>query len=89
MDGELQLSLNTGHLPELRINRSYLDILDDYQKGQSSKDKKDVVNFVKYKLNSAKSFIDAVEQRNNTLMLTMTAIIQFQRPFFLPEMKVY
>jgi len=83
VDGELQLSLNTGHLPELRINRSYLDILDDYQKGQSSKDKKDVVNFVKYKLNSAKSFIDAVEQRNNTLMLTMTAIIQFQRPFFL------
>lgn len=83
VDGELQLSLNTGDLPELKVNRSYLNILDEYQKGQSSKEKKDVVNFVKYKLNSAKSFIDAVEQRNNTLMLTMTAIVQFQRPFFL------
>lgn len=83
VDGELQLSLNSGNLPELRINKSYLNILDEYQRGQTSKDKRDVVNFVKYKLNSAKSFIDAVEQRNNTLMLAMTAIIQFQRQFFL------
>lgn len=83
VDGELQLSLNSGNLPELRINKSYLNILEKYQNGQSSKDKKDVLNFVKYKLNSAKSFIDAVQQRNNTLMLTMTAIIQFQKQFFL------
>lgn len=83
VDGELQLSLNTGNLPELKINRSYLSMLDSYQKGQSSKDKKDVSNFIKYKLNSARSFIDAVEQRNNTLMLTMTAIVQFQKSFFL------
>lgn len=83
VDGELQLSLNAGDIPELRINKSYLHILDEYQKGQSSKDKRDVITFVKYKLNSAKSFIDAMEQRNNTLMLTMTAIVQFQRQFFL------
>lgn len=83
VDGELQLSLNSGDLPELRINRSYLNILDQYQKGESPKNKKDVVSFVKYKLNSAKSFIDAVQQRNNTLMLTMTAIVQFQKQFFL------
>lgn len=50
--------------------------------------KKDVVSFVKYKLNSARSFIDAVEQRNNTLMLTMTAIVQFQKQFFLTGEKV-
>lgn len=83
VDGELQLSLNAGNIPELRINKAYLNMLENYQKGQSSKNKRDVVSFVKYKLNSAKSFIDAVEQRNNTLMLTMTAIVQFQKPFFL------
>lgn len=83
VDGELQLGLNTGSAPELRINKSYLNILESCQKGQSSKDKKDVSNFIKYKLNSAKSFIDAVHQRNNTLMLTMTAIVQFQKQFFL------
>ena len=75
--------LNSGDIPELRINKSYLNILEQYQNDQSPKSKKDVVSFVKYKLNSAKSFIDAVHQRNNTLMLTMTAIVQFQKQFFL------
>lgn len=83
VDGDLQLSLNSGDIPELRINKSYLNILDHYQNGESPKNKKDVVSFVKYKLNTARSFIDAVQQRNNTLMLTMTAIIQFQKQFFL------
>ena len=83
IDGELQLSLNSGDIPELRINKSYLNMLEQYQKDQTPKNKKDVVSFVKYKLNSAKSFIDAVQQRNNTLMLTMTAIVQFQKQFFL------
>jgi len=83
VDGELQLSLNSGDIPSLRINKSYLNILEQYQKNQTPKDKKDVVSFVKYKLNSARSFIDAVEQRNHTLMLTMTAIVQFQKQFFL------
>ena len=58
-------------------------MLEQYQNGENDKNKKDVVSFVKYKLNSAKSFIDAVQQRNNTLMLTMTAIVQFQKQFFL------
>lgn len=83
VDGDLQLSLNTGNLPELRLNKSYLNILDQYTGQHSAKTKKDAVSFVKYKLNSAKSFIDAVQQRNNTLMLTMTAIVQFQKQFFL------
>ena len=82
-DGELQLSLNTGNIPELRLNKSYINLLDEYQKkASSSREKKDVVSFVKYKLTSARSFIDAVQQRNNTLMLTMTAIVQFQKEFF-------
>ena len=83
VDGELQLSLNSGDIPELKINKAYLNILEQYQKDQSPKNKKDVVSFVKYKLNSARSFIDAVQQRDNTLMLTMTAIVQFQKQFFL------
>lgn len=83
VDGDLQLMLNTANIPELRLNKSYLNMLDQYNGEQNSKDKKDVVSFVKYKLISAKSFIDAVQQRNNTLMLTMTAIVQFQRQFFL------
>ena len=82
VDGELQLSLNTGDIPELRLNKSYVNMLEDYQKNSNSREKKDVVSFVKYKLSSARSFIDAVQQRNNTLMLTMTAIVQFQKPFF-------
>lgn len=83
VDGELQLSLNSGNIPELRINKSYLNLLEKYQNSYSTREKKDVVSFVKYKLNSARSFIDAVAQRNNTLMLTMTAIVQFQKEFFL------
>ena len=83
VDGELQLSLNSGDVPELRVNRSYLNLLEKYQNGYSTRERKDVVSFVKYKLNSARSFIDAVAQRNNTLMLTMTSIVQFQQEFFL------
>ena len=83
VDGELQLSLNTGDIPELRLNKSYVNMLEDYQKHSNSREKKDVVSFVKYKLSSARSFIDAVQQRNNTLMLTMTAIVQFQKQFFM------
>lgn len=82
-DGELQLSLNKGSVPALRINKSYINLLDSYKKNENSKNKKDVVSFVKYKLSAAKSFIDALEQRNNTLMLTMTAIIQLQKRYFM------
>ena len=83
VDGELQLSLNTGDIPELRLNKSYINLLEDYQKNtKNTRERKDVISFVKYKLSSARSFIDAVQQRNNTLMLTMTAIVQFQKEFF-------
>ncbi|MDL2231227.1 RNA polymerase factor sigma-54 [Porphyromonadaceae bacterium OttesenSCG-928-L07] len=81
IDGELQLSLNSDNIPDLRVNKSYLNLLD--KGGQGSKDQKDAASFVKYKLNSAKLFIDAIHQRNATLMLTMTAIIQLQKKFFL------
>lgn len=84
-DGELELSLNSRNVPELKISRSYLNIVENIQdsKGHISKEQKDAVAFVKYKLNSAKSFIDAIKQRQQTLMYTMTAIIQLQEEYFL------
>lgn len=83
-DGELQLSLNTRNVPELRVSRTYFDMLETYSsdKTKHNKNQKDAVNFVKQKLDSAKWFIDAIKQRQNTLMLTMNAIINFQKNYF-------
>jgi RNA polymerase sigma-54 factor len=83
VDGELQLTLNAGDIPVLRVNKSYLHLLDKYRDGHSEKERREAATFVKYKLGAARSFIEAVEQRNNTLMATMTAIVQFQKAFFL------
>ena len=85
IDGELQLSLNSKNVPELRINRSYNEMLESYQRNKnlSSKDQKDAVTFVKQKLDSARWFIDAIRQRQNTLILTMQAILDYQQRYFL------
>ena len=83
IDGELQLSLNTGDIPSLRISQTYADMINENSVTSSEKAKKELNTFVKYKLSSARSFIDAIQQRNNTLMLTMTAIVKFQKHFFL------
>ncbi|MDR0981831.1 MAG: RNA polymerase factor sigma-54 [Culturomica sp.] len=83
IDGELHLSLNADDVPDLRINRSYINLLDRYGKSGNEKEHKDVVTFVKYKLNSAQIFIDAIKQRNMTLMLAMSAIVEFQKNFFM------
>ena len=85
IDGELQLSLNSRNIPELKVNRSYINLMESIQESKSgaSKEQKDAVAFVKYKLNSAKSFIEAIKQRQQTLMFTMTAIIQLQEDYFL------
>ncbi|MDR2413819.1 MAG: RNA polymerase factor sigma-54 [Odoribacteraceae bacterium] len=83
VDGELQLTLNAGDVPTLRINRSYLELLEKYRNGYPEQQQKEAAAFVKYKLSAARSFIEAVEQRNHTLMATMTAIVQFQKAFFL------
>jgi len=82
--GELQLSLNSRNAPDLRISRSYADMFDAYDKSDK-KDKKlkETVTFVKQKLDAAKWFIDAIRQRQNTLLRTMEAIIKYQHNFFL------
>ncbi|WP_242921348.1 RNA polymerase factor sigma-54 [Pontibacter liquoris] len=83
-NGELQLSLNSRNAPDLRISRSYADMFDAYDKSDK-KDKKlkETVTFVKQKLDAAKWFIDAIRQRQNTLLRTMEAIIKYQHNFFL------
>ncbi|MCC9165223.1 RNA polymerase factor sigma-54 [Pontibacter harenae] len=83
-NGELELSLNSRNAPDLRISRSYSEMFDAYDKSDK-KDKKlkETVTFVKQKLDAAKWFIDAIRQRQNTLLRTMEAIIKYQHDFFL------
>ncbi|HSZ71891.1 MAG TPA: RNA polymerase factor sigma-54 [Cytophagaceae bacterium] len=83
-NGKLELSLNGKNAPELRISRSYTEMFDTYDKS-SKQDKKlkEAVSFVKQKLDAAKWFIDAIRQRQQTLLRVMDAIIKFQYDFFL------
>jgi RNA polymerase sigma-54 factor len=83
-DGVLVLTLNAKNAPELRVSRSYQDMFEHYDKA-SQKDKKlkEAVQFVKQKLDSAKWFIDAIKQRQQTLLKTMNAIMHYQYDFFL------
>jgi RNA polymerase sigma-54 factor len=77
------LSLNAKNVPELRINRSYADIIDNNpKKDDPSKQQKELISFVKQKLDSAKWFIDAIKQRQNTLMVTMQTILDYQKEYF-------
>ena len=84
VEGELELSLNGRNVPELRVSNNYADMLDTYKKTENkTKEQKRAVLFVKQKLDAAKWFIDAIEQRRNTLMYTMSAIMKFQKEYFL------
>lgn len=83
-NGKLELTLNSRNVPELKISRSYTEMFDTYKKSKK-KDKKmkQTVAFVKQKLDAAKWFIDAIKQRQQTLLKTMNAIIQYQYDYFL------
>ncbi|MFY9153647.1 MAG: RNA polymerase factor sigma-54 [Prolixibacteraceae bacterium] len=83
-EGEMLLSLNQKNAPDLHLNGTYLDLMKTYSvnKSGASKDQKDAMMFMKQKLDSAKWFIDAIKQRQQTLMVTMTEIIRFQQEFF-------
>lgn len=84
-NGELVLSMNNRNIPDLRVNREYADLLKGYSgnKGSMSSDSKNAALFVKQKLDSARWFIEAVKQRQETLMRTMQAIVDLQYDFFL------
>ncbi len=83
-NGVLLLTLNSKNAPELRISRSYQEMFEHYDK-TTEKDKKlkEAVQFIKQKLDSAKWFIDAIKQRQQTLLKTMNTIINYQYEYFL------
>lgn len=83
-DQYLILTLNSKNAPELRVSRSYQEMFQTYDKAvQKDKKMKEAVQFVKQKLDSAKWFIDAIKQRQQTLIKTMNAIMNFQYDYFL------
>lgn len=84
VDGDFQLNLNARNVPELRISREYSEMIDTFahNKSSASKQDKEAMVFVKQKIDSARWFIDAIRQRQNTLMVTMKALIEYQREFF-------
>jgi len=82
-DEELYVVLNTGDIPELHVSREYSAMLDSYSKAPKTKENKEAAAFIRQKMNAAQYFIDAIQQRNETLMKTMTAILKAQYEFFL------
>jgi RNA polymerase sigma-54 factor len=83
-NGEPELTLNQRNAPDLRISDDYRSMLRDYEKGsKTDKRQKEAVVFIRQKIDSAKWFIDAIKQRQHTLIITMQAIINHQRNFFL------
>lgn len=83
-DGKLELSLNGRNAPQLKISKNYENMLRGYAEGgKKTKNDKEAVTFVKQKIDSAKWFIDAIKQRQNTLLSTMQAIMEYQYDYFL------
>ena len=84
-DDTITLSLNNRNVPELRLSRQFTELLDEHtrNKDNQSKASKDALMFLKQKVDAAQGFINAVKQRQHTLLTTMQAIIDIQRPFFL------
>ena len=84
-DGSIILTLNNGNVPELRLSREFNELLEEHttNKANQSKESKDAFLFLKQKVDAAQGFINAIKQRQHTLITTMQAIIDLQRPFFL------
>lgn len=84
-DGEIDVTLNGRNTPDLKVSRSYKEMIEGYkaQKEKPSKAQKDALMFVKQKLDAAKWFIDAIKQRQHTLLLTVNAIVERQKNYFL------
>jgi len=83
-NGNLELTLNARNAPELRISEGYKEMLRTYDSGQrKNKSQREALAFIKQKIDAAKWFIDAIKQRQHTLLVTMNAIMEYQREFFL------
>ena len=83
-DGLLELQLNSRNAPDLKISRTYQEMLEHYSKSKkvNGKEQKEAVQFVKQKIDSARWFIDAIKQRQQTLLFTMQAILDYQQEYF-------
>jgi RNA polymerase sigma-54 factor len=83
--GTIELTLNSRNTPELNLNRDYLEMLREYSgsKKKASNTEKEALSFIKQKLDAARGFIDAIKQRQQTLFITMQAIIDYQQEYFL------
>jgi RNA polymerase sigma-54 factor len=82
VNGEINLELNNRNAPRLKVNRQYAEMLRTYDESSKSERDKEAIVFVKQKIDSAKWFIDAIKQRQQTLLITMEAIISYQKNFF-------
>ncbi|MDO9262002.1 MAG: RNA polymerase factor sigma-54, partial [Flavobacteriaceae bacterium] len=84
VENEIELFLNSRNAPELHVSHEYTNMLRSYKESnEKSKSQKEAVLFIKQKLDSAKWFIDAIKQRQQTLLVTMNAIVQYQKEYFL------
>ena len=84
VDGELELTLNGRNAPELHVSREYNNMLKGYKEAKNkSKSQKEAIQFIKQKLDGAKWFIEAIIQRQQTLFITMSSIMHYQKEYFL------
>ena len=82
-DGKIELSLDGRNTPELHVSKSYLKMLEDFSKNKDARNMQEAAQFVRQKIDAAKWFIDAINQRQNTLYITMKAIVDIQEDYFL------
>tara|TARA_B100001287_G_scaffold194981_1_gene164958 strand:+ start:3102 stop:4466 length:1365 start_codon:yes stop_codon:yes gene_type:complete len=82
-EGTLAVELNQRNAPQLRVSRDYVEMIKGYENSPKNKRDKEAVLFIKQKVDAAKWFIEAVKQRQNTLLVTINAILEFQKEFFL------
>jgi RNA polymerase sigma-54 factor len=90
-EGTLTVQLNNSNVPELRVSSTYNEMFRDFtsNKENQSREMKDAVMFAKQKIDAARWFIDAIKQRQQTLIATMTAIVNYQREFFIEGDETY
>ena len=82
-DGKIELSLDGRNVPDLHVSRQYLKMLDEFSRSKETRNLQDAAQFVKQKIDAARWFIDAINQRQNTLYTTMKAIVDIQEDYFL------
>ena len=83
-DGSVSVSLNSRNVPELRMSRNFKELLDEHTRNASNqtKESRQALSYLKQKMDTAQGFINALKQRQRTLLSTMEAIVELQRPFF-------